>query len=253
VGDEKGSLADHQRCDNLPTIQILIFIQDRLAQYYQKVKGKGYDLIEVLGLEIDFRQCCPVCGGVDCALFLGYYTRVVIDENGTFFKEFPIARYQCGGKGKRMPQQDRTFSLLPYQLVPYTRYSLAFIIKSLRARYEEGLSIVKLQDYLAAFGRDEVLLISADQLSGFKQIILEAVNKIMATGHYRELEGVVFRKSTEKERLVVFMGFACCFECSKVSPSIRGPGGLGYDFYLNEGGFVHNAHFLFGTPHQFRK
>jgi len=189
---------------------------------------------------------------VDCAIFIGYYTRVVIDEHGTYFKEFPIARYLCKGKGKKKWVKHKTFSLLPYQLVPYTKYSIPFIIKSLKARYEDGLSIVRLQDYLAEFGKDDILPISADQLFDFKQIVLEAVNKITATGHYRELEEAVSSKSTNQEILVAFITFASCFECCKVELSIRGPCGLGYDFYLNEGGFLHCAHFLFGTPSQFR-
>ncbi|UCE35957.1 MAG: hypothetical protein JSW00_10345 [Thermoplasmata archaeon] len=137
-------------------------------------------------------------------------------------------------------------------MVPYTRYSIPFIIKSLKARYEEGLSIVRLQDYLADFGKDDILPISADQLFDFKKIVLEAVNKITASGHYQEWEEEVSSKSTNQEILAAFIAFASCFECCKIEPSIRGPCGLGYDFYLNEGGFVHHAHFLFGTPSQFR-
>jgi hypothetical protein len=250
---EMGVLADYQRYDNLPTIQILIFIRERLAEYYQKVKGRSYDLVEILDLGLDLRNRCPLCGGVDCAIFIGYYPRAVIDENGTYFKEFPIARYLCQGKGTRGAEDDRTFSLLPYQLVPYTRYSIAFIIKSLRARYEEGLSISKLQDYLAGFGKDEILSISADQLLYFKQIVIEAVHKITATGHYQELEGEIFLKSTDRQIVVALIEFASRFECCKTDPGIRGPCGLGYDFYLNEGGFLHNAPFLFGTPYQFRR
>jgi hypothetical protein len=208
--------------------------------------------MEVLDLGLDFRTCCPLCGRADCAIFIAYYTRVVIDEHGTYFKEFPIARYLCKAKGKRSPGEHRTFSLLPYQLVPYTRYSIPFIIKSLRARYEEGLSIVGLQDYLADFGRDDILPISADQLLEFKHIVLEAVHKITATGHYPELAGEVIAKSTDQQIVVAFITFASCFECCKVEPAIRGPCGLGYDFYLHEGGSCHRAHFLFGTPSQFR-
>lgn len=245
-------MAGYQRYDNLPNIQILTFIRESLAEYYQKVKEKRYDLVEILDLSFDFKECCPLCGRADCALFIGYYTRGVIDEHGTYFKEFPIARYRCQSKGKRRAENHRTFSLLPYQLVPYTRYSIPFIIKSLKARYEEGLSISKLQDYLAGFGKDEILSMSADQLLDFKQIVLEAVHKITARGHYQEWEKEVFPKSTDQQILVAFIAFASCFECCKVEPSIRGPCGLGYDFYLSEGGFLHHAHFLFGTPSQFR-
>ena len=111
----KKLLADYQRHDNLPVIQVLIFIRESLAKYYQKVKGKKYDLVEILDLELDLRERCPLCGGKDCAGFIGYYTRVVIDEHGTYFKEFPIARYVCKGKGERSWSGHKTFSLLPYR------------------------------------------------------------------------------------------------------------------------------------------
>lgn len=213
-------------------------MKERLAEYFQKVKGKIYDLVEIIDLEADFRNCCPLCGGVDCVRFIGYYFRVVIDEHGTYFKAFPIARYLCRGKGKRSPGKHRTFSLLPYQLVPYTRYSLPFIIKSLKGRYEEGLLISKLQDYLANFGEDEILSISVNELLRFKQIVLEAVHKITATGHYHGLEEEIFAKSTDRDILIVFIDYASSFECCKTQIHIRGPCGLSYDFYLNEGGFL---------------
>ncbi len=246
-------LGDYQRYYNLPTIQILIFIKETLAEYYQKIKGKRYDPIEIIDLGLDFRNCCPICGGMDCALFIGYYTRVVIDENGINYNEFPIARYLCQGKGERSPDADATFSLLPYQLVPYTRYSIPFIIKILKAQHEEGLSISKFQDYLASFGQDDILSINLDQILGFKQIVLEAVHKITSTEHYEQLKEQVGTKTTDQQIVIAFIEFASGFECCKTDPSVNGASGLNYDFYLNGGGFIQNARFLFGTPYQFRK
>ena len=176
----------------------------------------------------------------------------MIDENGTYYKGFPIARYICERKGGRGVVSDKTFSVLPYQLVPYTKYSVPFIIKMLKAKHIEDLSISKLQDLVANFGEDEILAISSDQLYDFKKLIRDAVNKIMATGHYQEFREEVSLMSTEQERVVLFIEFSLCFECFKINPMIRGPCGLHYDFYLNEGGYLRNAPFLFGTPYQFR-
>lgn len=238
---------------NLPTIQILIHMKETLAQYYRKVKGKNYDLVEILDLGLDFRTRCPICGGKDCARFIEYYTRGVIDENGTYYKNFPIARYVCEAKGGQGIGTHKTFSLLPYQLVPYIKYSVPFIIKMLKVKHIEGLSISKLQDHVANFGEDEILPISADQLSDFKELINDAISKILTTECYRELREEVSLMSSEQKRLIAFIEFAKSFECAKVNPRIRGPCGLNYDFYLNEGGYLYNAPFLFGTPSQFRK
>jgi hypothetical protein len=231
---------------NLPTIQILIYVKETLAQYYAKVKGKNYDLVEILDIGLDFRTRCPICGGEDCARFIEYYTRGVIDENGTYYKAFPIARYVCEAKGK-------TFSLLPHQLIPYIKYSITFIIKMLKARHADGLSISKLQDHVANWGENEILLISADQLSDFRDLVNDAISKILATGYYPRLREKVSLMGNVGGRVIALIEFSKDFECAKVTPQIRGPCGLNYDFYLNEGGYFYNAPFLFGTPSQYRK
>jgi len=237
---------------NLPTIQIQIFIKETLTQYYHKVKGKWYDLLMIIDLCLDFSEHCPICGGRDCAQFIGYYERKVIDENGTYYARFPIARYKCQGKGSQKIVKDKTFSLLPYQLVPYTKYSIPFIIKSLKLKCIDGLSTYELQDYLARFGEEEILSISTNQLLGFQETVMEAVHKIMTTNYYPELNAEEFQKSSDLERLRAFLEFSQEFECLKVEPCIRGPCGLGYDFYLQGGGYFKNAWFLFGTPYQLR-
>lgn len=224
-----------------------------MAEYYQKIKGKRYDPIEFLDLGLDFRNRCPICGGLDCALFIGYYTREVIDENGIHYNDFPIARYLCQGKGERAPEADATFSLLPYQLIPYTKYSISFIIETLKTQHQEGMSISKLQDHLAAFGQDDILSISLDQILGFKQIVLEAVHKITSTRQYGEFEEQVGTKTTDQQIIIALIEFSSHFECCKTEPGTSGAAGLNYDFYLNQGGFTQNARFLFGTPYQFRK
>jgi hypothetical protein len=187
------------------------------------------------------------------ARFIKYYTRGVIDENGTYYKNFPIARYLCERRGGQSEVSHKTFSLLPYQLVPYTKHSVPFIMKMLELKHIEGLSISKLQDYVANFGEDEILSITSDQLSDFKQLIHDAINKIMTTEHYLEIREKISLMGSEQERLITFIEFAQGFECFKIDPQIRGPCGLPYDFYLTEGGYFHNAPFLFGTPSQFRK
>jgi hypothetical protein len=237
---------------DLPIIQILINIQESLAEYYKKVKGKNYDLLWILDLPIDFSDCCPICDGVDCARFIEYYVRKVTDENGTFYKRFPIARYICQRKGKKKIFKHKTFSLLPYQLVPYSQYSIPFIIKCLTLRCIEGLSISKFQDYVAGLNEHKILFISADQLLEFKAVVREAISKIMATKYYPDFGAEGFEKGTDQGLLIYFLDFVQYFECLKVEPSIRGPCGLGYDFYLRGGGYFKNAYFLFGTPSQFR-
>lgn len=79
--------------------------------------------------------------------------------------------------------------------------------------------------------------------------MMEAVEKIMASGYYKEFNA---DKNTHKEFLMSLLVFAEGFECVKSTPPIRGPCGLSYDFYLTGGSYFRNAPFLFGTPSQFR-
>jgi hypothetical protein len=168
----------------------------------------------------------------------------VIDEEGILFQDFPIARYLC--------RRDRkTFSLLPYQLVPYSRYSIPLIIKALEKKHTEGLSIMQLQDYLAGF-KGGMLSISHGEFAWFRRLIIGAVNKIRVNKYYPLFQEETKNKTADADLLIGFIEFAKGFECLKFEPPIRGPCALGYDFYLNGGGYFRDAHFLFGTPSQFR-
>ena len=89
-----------------------------------------------------------------------------------------------------------------------------------------------------------------DQVLGFKQLVMAAIQKIMATGYYPEFEG---DNHTGSDLLISFVGFAEDFESQKIQPCIRGPCILNYEFYINGGAYFRNAHFLFGIPSQFRQ
>jgi hypothetical protein len=237
----------------MPTnaIQLPVIIGYTLREYYSQVSGRDGDVIVHLGLANDFTHRCPLCGGRDCAQFIGYYYRGVIDEKGTYYKAFPIARYLCNGKGTQQPVRHRTFSLLPYQLVPYSKYSIPFILNALKKVYGEDSSVKEFLDYLAGFGTQEYIDLSASAFYAFRAFILTAIDKMLAMGFYKEITAQL-QTSCEGQRIRVFLFFAEGFICSKTDPEIRGPCALGYDYYMQDGGYMRNAHFLFGTPSQFR-
>jgi len=232
-------------------IQITIVIGYTLREYYSQVRGRNEDVREVLDLPFDFMERCPLCGGRDCAQFICYYYRKVIDEKGTYYKAFPIARYVCNRKGTALIVKHKTFSLLPYQLVPYTKYSIPFIIDALKRVYGEDGSVKELLDHLAGFGAGEYIDLSASTFYAFRGFILTCIEKILAMGFYQEVESPL-QSPSEKQRIKVFLVFAEEFTCGKTDLVIRGPCALGYDYYMEDGGYLKNGHFLFGTPSQFR-
>jgi hypothetical protein len=232
-------------------MQVIINMEETLSEYYEKVKGRSYDIFLILELSCDVYNRCPICGGMNCAQFIGYYVRKVVDENGKKYDDFPIARFLCNRKGTEVIVNHKTFSLLPFQLIPYHKYCIDFMVKTLKLRYVDGHSIYDTLDNLAISGEDS-LSTGAGQVIDFAVMVKEAIDKILARGYYHEFDEKIFQDSSLKEQIKNFIEFSEEFECVKVDSPIEGPCALGYDFYLSGGGYLRNAHFLFGTPSQFR-
>jgi hypothetical protein len=152
-----------------------LVIEYTLKVYYSQVRHSGARGIdEVLHLPYDIARCCALCEAEDCAEFIGWYHREVIDEDGTYFKVFPIARFECHRKNGAPVVAHRTFSLLPYQLVPYVKYSLPFIIKGLRSVFGEGTSVKQLLDYLAA-SEEGYIDLSGSSFYRFRALLLRCI------------------------------------------------------------------------------
>lgn len=244
-------MAKHQNNDKSANIQITI--KETLKEYYNKVKNKKYNIIDILELEFDFIGRCPICGGKDCCQFIGYYTRPVVDETGTYYKAFPIAGFKCRRKWKNIKVPHKTFSLLPCQLVPYNKYSIDYIIKILKLRHLAGNSINEIQNDLSKtekYAESEIEL-SVKNLESFNKIIKNSINKILIIGCYPEIEKKL-KINRSKEAIKIFIEFAELFYSYKTSPPIRGPCGLSYDYYISGNGYYTNHYFLYGTPSQFR-
>lgn len=70
---------------------------------------------------------CPVCGGECGFREIGWYGREVRELWPQRVGTVHVARFQCRGTRGRLP----TFSMLPYQLVPYHSYTLGSMILAL--------------------------------------------------------------------------------------------------------------------------
>jgi len=168
-----------------------------------------------------------------------------VDEKGTYFKEFPIARYKCNEKG--CPKvEHKTFSLLPYQLIPYCKYAIEFMLKTMNYWKTEKHSINKTLDFVFEKLKTDI---SSNELYKFAKIIEIAIEKIIACN----VKGLIFASIIDKkERIIKFIEYSENYSCYKFEEEIRGPPALNIDFYVNNGGYIKNAQFLFGTPSQFR-
>jgi hypothetical protein len=185
-----------------------------------------------------------------------------VDEDGSYYPDFPVPRFKCHGKGGNPIVQfhHQTFSLLHYHLAPYCKYSIPFIIKVLKAKHIQSLSLTLLQDYIADFpgtggGCDGYIEMSTSRIYSFCNLLEVTVTKLLISGYYQQLTNQLQKcrgGESEAEAIKISLQFITEFECRKVSVPIRGPCALSYDFYLEGGSYFRNSLFLFGTPSQFR-
>lgn len=182
-----------------------------------------------------------------CPRFLGVYTRKrVITSGGICYNEFPIVRFRCRETGKRSPDQDKTFSLLPYELFPYVKYSIDFVFDILKSLYVDDKSQKEVLDYINMVSGGE-LCPEQSIFVNFKSCIIESIDKLLALKSYKELKVLLNQKNVDLRISSLLNYIICRYGCP-----IRGPCELSYDFYEKNGNYKENSPFLFGTPSQYR-
>jgi len=102
------------------TIQLPYINSFECMRQYQNAFDSGkIDFASVIGIS------CPICGKPQCYREISPYKRSAIDLFPSFRKErIAIARFLCRRRNK-------TFSLLPIQLIPYMQYSASAVIGTL--------------------------------------------------------------------------------------------------------------------------
>ena len=92
---------------------------ESIWEYKESFLSHKIDLFSFLGL------ACPICGQQRCYRQISPYWRYAIDLFPEFKKErIPIARFVCR-------RREKTFSLLPIQLIPYHQYTVNAVIGAL--------------------------------------------------------------------------------------------------------------------------
>ncbi len=125
--------------------------------------GAPLSRLATLGLKVyewvpDFRRRCPLCAGAGCAVRQGLYFRRVVDGDGAVYERFPVPRFLCQRKGPRQAR-DRTFSVLPTELVPRRRFALPLMLRLLRQR-----SVRQVLDALATLSADSRGVLLPDEV-----------------------------------------------------------------------------------------
>ena len=130
--------------------------------------GAPLSRLATLGLKVyewvpDFRRRCPLCAGAGCAVRQGLYFRRVVDGEGAVYERFPVSRFLCQRKGPRQAR-DRTFSVLPTELVPRRRFALPLMLWVLELRLLRQRSVQQVLDALATLPADSRGVLLPDEV-----------------------------------------------------------------------------------------
>lgn len=175
-----------------------------------------------------FQECCPICDQANCGAKHGFYYRPAFTEdNKSFIPDIPIQRYKC--RTKRI-----TFSLLPHQLIPYSKYPIKTITGIMDAwkKLGQNLSQTAMSIFSGENVCEELLNIDVSHLCRFVRLFKNSLRK------YILWQGV-------NCSLGEFIG--CCSRNGYRQARI-----LAFDYYQHNGGYLSNSHLLFGKASQFR-
>ena len=228
-------------------IQIPYHIKVSLQEYYE-----DFDTWPIP----DFSEKCPICCGVDCATFLGYYIRIAIcPMTGFWAPDLPVLRYRCHDKGEARVCDHVTFSLLPHELVPFRQLSLDFMVRAIWFKVSRHLSYTRAMDVIEAelnhLG-DVANFINISTMMSWQRMILTALALFISTdismvskSHYEQLKNIA--------DLNFFLDILINHQSQISNHPIRGPDAFTWDYYQQSGGSKQNAVYLFGRASQHRK
>lgn len=175
---------------------------------------------------------------------MGYYRRHVLTEAGELVTDFPIARYRCRRRGARRHwHRHVTFSILPHVLVPYARVSLPYLEKMVQLYRDLGQDVDTL---VKRYGGPALTFLEESW-----SLLTEGHGKLKATR--RSWPGLNLPATNARADLLgTFWMQLVDFAYVPDHRPLRGLSALGLDFYHRGGGWQLDAHFLWGTPSQFR-
>lgn len=127
--------------------------------------------LDVYLLIPDYRDRCPLCSGVGCAVRHGLYFRDAVGADGSVDR-LPIPRFRCRRRGP-CKSGPRTFSVLPSCLVPRRRYSLRLMLRILDLVAKKP-SIAAVLDELATWDRSDSGLLLIDGAAVYRLLRLFA-------------------------------------------------------------------------------
>ena len=230
------------------SIQVPYLTGTNLVTYYN-------EFIRSQWVELDYTdKSCEICGARGCASYHGFYTRAVIEPSTGFaVSDFPVMRFLCHGVGEERKSNDRTFSLLPVELVPFRKLSLLYMVLSVLIRIKRKLSLLESLDVIAAelcTRTQDILFVHEPALTDHEMIMRLASRRLWKSADLFS-ETADFPGDSGEQLLLRFLEY-CTNYSSNRAESIRGPPGLAWDYYILNKESGRFGVFLFGVPFQGR-
>ena len=228
-------------------MQIPYHIKVDLQEYYEKFNEWPVP---------DFSDKCPICGGINCACYLGHYVRTATCPlTGVFIPDLPVLRFLCFRKGNHIVCDHVTFSLLPLMLVPYRQLSLKFMVLATWLRVSRHLSLTSSLDAI------ESELNHLEDIADFINIssVISWESMIRAGAMLLLSSKIDLASSIECEPLLDIENFSRFLETvihhkTRIGDyTIRGPDAFALEFYQQFDGTDRCPCFLFGLASQHRR
>ena len=222
-------------------IQIPYFFIQSIHDYRLEIKTGEWKFPK-------FNNYCPICGSKNCTVRIGYYFRYYIDIETGVILLIAITRYKCQRKGKAS-LKDKTFSLLPYFLIPYHRLTINSYMYIWRNKLIKNKSKSTISDEVTgSFKIDKELNYEERYIDRSLSLFRQTVSKIIDFLN-RNNQDIIFLKG--KEKLEEAWLFLATFKDD--SGIYSGAPGFSIYSYEKQGGYRTNPQFMFGTAYQFYK
>ncbi len=200
----------------------------------------------------DYRACCPLCGGKNCAVRIGFYKRKKVIVDYKIYEDVPIARWLCQRKGPGKPQH-KTFSLLPYPLIPYYSHGLNVIFDTVNFHHHNGTTLEQTKGFISENGVDTDIPLENNQIHNFNKIFSQALLKLTTVAELKQQinQASYWDSSDPIATMLKFIdGYQSCFSTTqKLQASNAEKLALDFLYHFQTDDYFHR-HFLFGTPSQ---
>lgn len=202
----------------------------------------------------DFSAQCPLCGGKNCAVRIGFYIRKRLVFYLRTYSDVPILRWLCRQKGP-LKAKHRTFSLLPSALIPYHKNDLNLVSETVQYKLQQPqTTFEQTKNYISDKAQHPDIDLENSQIKQFQQLITTAFSKLMAIPEIKQLIGRDFNSS---DPIATVISFGDNYQSPFLTTSNLEASNiekLSWDFFYNfQSGCYFDRQFLFGTPSQKRR